>query len=127
MSLIRMGADADTVHFLDDVDLTFSMDSRSSAREQMTNLEFAVKPIVLRASYRDIMLITTIATKAVDLYGKSQNNSRAATTKAVSLYEGPSQPSRSNATRSNRQTIGQAHVLVSREQVPFKKIQWLDD
>lgn len=123
MSLIRMGADEDTVRFLDNVDLTFSMDSRSSTREQMTNVEFAVKPIVFRASYRDIMLITTIATKAVDLYGKSQNNS---SMKVTQSHEGPSQTSRSNATRIDRQVVGQARVLISREQVHPEKIQWLD-
>lgn len=117
-----MGADADTVRFLDDVDLTFSMDSRSSTREQMTGMEFAVKPIVFRASYRDIMLITTIATKALDLYGKSQNNARVASTKATLPYEGPSQTSRSNATRNDIQTVGRARVLVSREQVYLEKI-----
>ncbi|KAG1757583.1 vacuolar protein sorting-associated protein 13 [Suillus lakei] len=120
MSLIRMGADADTVRFLDDVDLTFSMDSRSSTREQMTSMELAAKPIVFRASYRDIMLITTIASRAVDLYGKSQSNSSmtsTASTKSAQQYEGPSQASRSNVTRSHRHTIGEARVLVSKEQL----------
>lgn len=120
MSLIRMGADADTVRFLDDVDLTFSMDSRSSTREQMTSMELAVKPIVFRASYRDIILITTIASKALDLYGKSQNNSSVtstASTKSAQPNVGPSQASRSNVTRSHRQAFGEARVLVSKEQV----------
>lgn len=120
MSLIRMGADADTVRFLDDVDLTFSMDSRSSTREQMTSMELAVKPIVFRASYRDIILITTIASKALDLYGKSQNNSSVtstASTKSAQPYVGPSQASRSNATRSHRHAFGEARVLVSKEQL----------
>jgi vacuolar protein sorting-associated protein 13A/C len=127
MSLIRMGADADTVRFLDDVDLTFSIDSRSSTREQMTSMELAAKPIVFRASYRDIMLITTIASKAVDLYGKSQNNSSmtiTASTKAAQPYEGPSQ-ARSNTTRSHRHTVGEARVLVSKEQVRRDKIHWI--
>ncbi|KAG2072635.1 DUF1162-domain-containing protein [Suillus decipiens] len=120
MSLIRMGADADTVRFLDDVDLTFSMDSRSSTQEQMTSMELAAKPIVFRASYRDIMLITTITSKAVDLYGKYQNNfsvTSTASTKSAQPYEGPSQISRSNAMRSHRHAIGEARVLVSKEQL----------
>jgi vacuolar protein sorting-associated protein 13A/C len=120
MSLIRMGADSDTVRFLDDVDLTFSMDSRSSSREQMMSMELAAKPIVFRASYRDIILITTIASKAVDLYGKSQNNSSVTSTasmKSAQPYEGPSQASRSNTTRNYRHAIGEVHVLVSKEQV----------
>lgn len=123
-----MGADADTVRFLDDVDLTFSMDSQSSTREQMTSMELAVKPIVFRASYRDIMLITTIASKAIDLYGKSQDNSSVtstASTKIAQPYEGASQASRSNATRSHRYAIGEARVLVSKEQVRRDKIHWL--
>ncbi|KAG1730516.1 vacuolar protein sorting-associated protein 13, partial [Suillus paluster] len=104
MSLIRMGADADTSRFLDSVDLTFSMDGRSSTREQMTSMELAAKPIIFRASFRDITLITTIARKTVDIYS----------TKSAQLaYKGPSQTSRS--TRSHRQTIRQA--VMSKEQL----------
>ncbi|KAH7930968.1 vacuolar protein sorting-associated protein 13 [Leucogyrophana mollusca] len=120
MSLIRMGADADTVRFLDDVDVTFSLDSRTSKREQVTSMEIGVKPIVLRASYRDIMLMTTIATKAVELYGKSQNP-LPSTGSAVSTKS--SMPPHVQASRSaiskgsQHQTIGKARVVVSKEQL----------
>ncbi|KAJ6604648.1 vacuolar protein sorting-associated protein 13 [Mycena vulgaris] len=75
MSLIRMGKPSESVRFLDDVDLTFSLDSRSSSGHQMTSMEISAKPIVFRASYRDINMITTIVNKAIELSGDSQGQS----------------------------------------------------
>ncbi|KDR84988.1 hypothetical protein GALMADRAFT_233521 [Galerina marginata CBS 339.88] len=74
MSLMSMGRAAESVRFLDDVDLTFSLDSRSSSSQQMTNIEISLKPIVFRASYRDINLITSIVNKAIERYGNSQQS-----------------------------------------------------
>ena len=75
MSLVRMGGASESVRFLDDIDLTFSLDSRSSSSHQMTNIEIGVKPITFRASYRDINLITSIVNKAIEGYGNSQQSS----------------------------------------------------
>ncbi|CCL98963.1 uncharacterized protein FIBRA_00971 [Fibroporia radiculosa] len=62
MSLIRMGNETpESVRFMDDVDLTMSLDSRASSSQQLTSLEVSLKPLVFRASYRDINLITDIA------------------------------------------------------------------
>ncbi|KAI6047634.1 vacuolar protein sorting-associated protein 13 [Pisolithus marmoratus] len=72
MSLIQMGAESDAVRFLDEVDITLSLESRSSIQEQLLNIELSTNPIIFRVSYRDILLITAIATKASQLYGKSQ-------------------------------------------------------
>ncbi|KAF8640890.1 hypothetical protein AX17_000538 [Amanita inopinata Kibby_2008] len=74
MSLTRMGRPSENVRFLDDVNLTLSMDSRSSTSGQMTNIEIFCKSVIFRASYRDIMLITSIVNKAMNLYDKSQNS-----------------------------------------------------
>ncbi|KAF9015159.1 vacuolar protein sorting-associated protein 13 [Cyathus striatus] len=73
MSLLRMGKDAESVRFLDDLDFTATLDSRSSASQQTTSIEMTSKPIVIRASYRDIMLITSIMEKAIELYGSSSS------------------------------------------------------
>lgn len=67
MSLMNMGRTSESVRFLDDVDLTVSLDSRSS--QQMTNIEITAKSIIFRASYRDINLITSIVNKAIEVYG----------------------------------------------------------
>ncbi|KAF8898743.1 hypothetical protein BD779DRAFT_1795358 [Infundibulicybe gibba] len=99
MSMNRMDKASESVRFLDDVDLTFSLDSRSSSSQQMTSIEIAVKPIIFRASYRDITMITSIVNKAIELYGQSQN------------------PPPLDATVVDAKFIGNARVLMSKEQL----------
>ncbi|KAH9486936.1 Vacuolar protein sorting-associated protein 13 [Psilocybe cubensis] len=120
MSLMRMGRSAESVRFLDDVDLTFSVDSRSSSQQQMMNIELTSKPIVFRASYRDINLITSIVNKAIERYGNSQKSF--ASQKQDTIADGGSSsqtnriatPSRkSDGTRP--QPTGKARVLMSKE------------
>ncbi|KAH9849745.1 vacuolar protein sorting-associated protein 13 [Lenzites betulinus] len=118
MSLTRMGKPAESVRFLDDVDLTFALDSRTSAAHQSTSIEVAAQPIVFRASYRDIMLITTIVNKAIELYG---NSSKSADPERPGLEKAPSRPLLSNrkvsrATTSRIQPVGSAHVVTNKEQ-----------
>jgi vacuolar protein sorting-associated protein 13A/C len=123
MSLMRMGKAAEDVRFLDDVDLTLSLDSRTSSSQQMTSIEVTAKPIVFRASYRDINLIMTIVNKAIELYGNSQKPvSPAKGGPEESLVAKPlsnkrSKPSMSLSGKSGPQPIGKARVLMSKEQV----------
>lgn len=117
MSLTRMGKPAESVRFLDDLDLTFTLDSRASEAHQSTSIEVNALPIVFRASYRDIMLIMTIVNKAIELYGKSiQSQNKSESDKALTR---PGLTSRkiSRPTTSRVQPIGSAHVMMSREQV----------
>ncbi|KAG6381178.1 vacuolar protein sorting-associated protein 13 [Boletus reticuloceps] len=115
MSLIRMGTDSDTVRFLDDVDLTFSLDSRATEPEQHVSVESSSTEIVFRASYRDIMLITAIATRAIELYARSQRD--------IPVDEGQPSNMQTRATRSAlsavgmRRTLAQAHIIMSKEQM----------
>ena len=122
MSLLRMGKAPDSVRFLDDVDLTFSLDSRSSSSQQMTNIEVVAKPIVFRASYRDINLITSIVNKAIEKYGISQemltNQKQDDFQSQQKLISNPHEvvatlPSSYARSRS----IGKARVLMTKEQV----------
>ncbi|KAI0361599.1 vacuolar protein sorting-associated protein 13 [Trametes cingulata] len=119
MSLTRMGRPAESVRFLDDVDLTFTLDSRSSAAHQSTSIEVTALPIVFRASYRDIMLITTIVNKAIELYGSSnrpQDQGR------PGLDKSPSRPALQSARRASKPTnsrvqpVGNARVVTNKEQ-----------
>jgi len=116
MSLTHMGRDADDVSFLDEINLTFSLDNRVSASQQMTSIELNLKPIVFRASYRDIRLILTIFNAAMEAYSVSSGS-----TLQVNSQEGSSrQPKQISSSRSKsirQQSLGQAAVLVSREQV----------
>lgn len=127
MSLMRMGKSSERVRFLDEVDLTFSLDSRSSSSQQMTNMEINAKPIVFRASYRDINIITTIVNKAISLYGSSQKSSPAPDESAVTkpLLSRPSAVTKSNASKGGKsriQPVGKARVLVSKEKVYLLKL-----
>lgn len=117
MSLIRMGKTFENVRFLDDIDLTFSLDSRTSTQEQMTNIELAIKPIVFRAAYRDIHLIMAIINRAVELYGKSTSVA-GDTAAAISRSQDPT--SKYNTTQGARlqsHPVGRARVLMSKEHV----------
>ncbi len=118
MSLGRVGKPAESVRFLDDLDFTLTLDSRSSASHQSTSIEVTALPIVFRASYRDIMLIMTIVNKAIELYGKSSQSDqdKGASEKALSR---PAMQSRkvSRPTTSRTQPIGSARVVMNKEQV----------
>ncbi|KAL6309957.1 vacuolar protein sorting-associated protein 13 [Sparassis latifolia] len=123
MSLMRMGKLSESVRFMDDVDLTFTLDSRSSASQRTSNLEVSVKPIVFRASYRDILLISSIANKAVDLYNKSIQSSDADNTDTIEQPIGnnsrrPELKIRKSSRLASSQVrpVGRARVLISKEQ-----------
>jgi vacuolar protein sorting-associated protein 13A/C len=126
MALLRMGSPEDA-RILDDVDITLTLDSRTMSSHQMTSIDISFKPIVLRASYRDIMLILTIVNKAMEAYGrqtsaapssKSADPSQAVSTTAVRRASGGSvQGTRSNPGQSSNLPLGTAQVVLSREQV----------
>ncbi|KAJ7487596.1 vacuolar protein sorting-associated protein 13 [Mycena galericulata] len=113
MSLIRMGKPSESVRFLDDVDLTFSLDSRSSSGQQMTSMEISAKPIVFRASYRDINMIMAIVNKAIELYSDSQDQASPDDNVRPQSMR-PSQTQITKATAS-KQVVGKARVLMSKE------------
>ncbi|KAF8274093.1 hypothetical protein EI94DRAFT_1696360 [Lactarius quietus] len=91
------------------------------------NIDLTFKPIVLRASYRDIMLILTIVNKAIDAYGKqtsvvsSSKSTRPSlaisTTGASKFSGGPTQDVVSDRGEPSNQLLGTAHVVLSKEQL----------
>jgi vacuolar protein sorting-associated protein 13A/C len=121
MSLMRMGKPSESVRFLDDVDLTFSLDSRSSSVQQMISMEISAKPIVFRTSYRDIKLITSIVNTAIELYGNPQKpnatNDKASAVESLTNKPLEGQSSKSFASKFRSHPIGKARVLMSKEQV----------
>jgi vacuolar protein sorting-associated protein 13A/C len=109
---------------LDDVDLTLTLDSRMMSSHQMTSIDIAFKPIVLRASYRDIMLILTIVNKAMEAYGgqtSAAHSSEPANPSLAVSKAGARRASGGTAkgTRSysGQSPLGTAHVVLSKEQV----------
>ncbi|KAJ3842350.1 vacuolar protein sorting-associated protein 13 [Lentinula raphanica] len=125
MSLVQMGRPADTVRFLDDFDLTFSLDSRSSSSQLMSNIEVNARPIVFRASYRDITLISSIVNKAIELSSHSAESQTpaaqrdAATTRTRSSGGRRTRSSASKTTRNQTQSkpVGKARIITSKEQL----------
>ncbi|KAG2023495.1 hypothetical protein CC2G_001143 [Coprinopsis cinerea AmutBmut pab1-1] len=123
MSLIQMGRHTESARFLDDVDLTVSLDTRSSAAQQMTSIEINAKPIVFRASYRDINLITTIVNKAIELYANSPSASEHSNhdpsysiDRAIQGRKAETSVIHASAA-SKTAAIGKARVMMSKEQL----------
>lgn len=127
MSLLRMDKPSDSVRFLDDLDLTLSMDNRQWAAQQMSNIEITLHPVVFRVSYRDIHLITTIVNKAIELSTKSQSSvtngvpksksSLASRTKITDRQATPRSPSVVTRSRATIDTLETPQVVSTKEQV----------
>jgi len=114
MSLIQMGEKTETVKFLDGFDFTLSSDSRSSVSQQMMNLELSAKPIIVRASYRDISLITRIFNKAFERFGGPGGSG----IRCVEPTETRNSQKTTTLSRSTRpKTIGKASVRMTKQQV----------
>ena len=112
-----MGNAADTVRFLDEIDITFSLDSRNSMQENMTSMEIAVKPIVFRASYGDINLIMAIVNRALELYGKSASASAGPDPNISAISGSASKSDVPASTTSQSHPSGKARAVMSKEQV----------
>ena len=126
MSLVQMGRPSDTVRFLDEFDLTFSLDNRSTSSQLMTNMELNTRPIVFRASYRDITLITTIVNKAIELSSNSTNSSSTPESESAlglntKISEGrltrSSASKKVGGSKARAKPVGKARVITSKEQV----------
>ena len=118
MSLATMGKSADSVRFMDDVDVTLTVDDRSNDSQQSTNIEISIKPVVFRASYRDIMLISTIVNKAVTLYANISHSTDGTKDAQTPPASRPAARSRaSKMIQSQLHPVGHARALVAREQV----------
>lgn len=120
----------DTIRVLDDLDLTVSMDSRADAGRQVTSIEAAIEPVILRVSFRDILLINSIINRAIELSNRSNASPPAEAPNQKALETTTSGPktrgrSKSEVTRgtktqgSNRITDAslRAQVIVSKETV----------
>lgn len=120
----------DTIRVLDDLDLTVSMDSRADAGRQVTSIEAAIEPVILRVSFRDILLINSIINRAIELSNRSNASPPADVSNQKALETVTSGPktrgrSKSEVTRgtktqsSNRITDAslRAQVIVTKETV----------
>lgn len=74
--LCKMDKQDETIRILDDFDLNLSMDNRSEDGSQNTSIELDIQPLVLRLSNRDIVLVSGIVTRAVELSGSGDKPSK---------------------------------------------------
>ena len=116
---------SESVRFLDDVDLTFTLDSRATSFQQMTSIEIMMKPIVFRASYRDINLITSIANTALGRYNQSQQPQKStgeeghASDRIDTTTQRHGVVAMQATSSSLPRSVGMARVLMTKEQVTF--------
>ncbi|KAG0050250.1 hypothetical protein BGZ83_004992 [Gryganskiella cystojenkinii] len=74
MFLCKMDKRDDTcLRFIDNFDIALSMGTRSpTPGHQLTNITLDVRPLVLRLSYRDAMLVMDIVNKVTEMQSKAQ-------------------------------------------------------
>ncbi|ODO11680.1 hypothetical protein I350_00464 [Cryptococcus amylolentus CBS 6273] len=141
MSFGRMDRPNDRVKFLDDLSVALSLDTRRKGSQQMTNFDIDIPdPVIFRASYTNVMLITDIVNKATavatkalspaeapkDTSERERSNSLAATSSldasTVAAVASKQSRRRSSAGRRTsisrrRQSLERAQVIVSKEQL----------
>ncbi|WRT64162.1 uncharacterized protein IL334_001091 [Kwoniella shivajii] len=140
MSFGRMDRPNDRVKFLDDLNVSLSLDTRRRGAQQMTSFEVDIPDaIIFRASYTDMMLIvdivnkaTAVATKALAPEGQQEGTlpetrrdslTVDTATETTSMAVIPSKHSRKasvgrrSSTSRRRSSVEKAHVLVSKEQL----------
>ncbi|KAG8963047.1 hypothetical protein FRC03_003482 [Tulasnella sp. 419] len=123
MSLMSMNKPSDHVSFLDDIDITLSLDSRQSSGQQMTSIEITSQPIIFRASYRDINLIMTIVNKALELSANRSSSPTQSNKPSKSRSQLPSGPAKRRSRKSTgvhkskKAATSPAKVIMSKEKL----------
>jgi vacuolar protein sorting-associated protein 13A/C len=135
MSFGRMDRPNDRVRFLDELNVALSLDTRRKGSQQMTSYDVDIPdPVIFRASYTDIMLISDIANKAMAAAqkalapaGETKNKEPRRTslttgdaiTESTSIVAQPKtkQAARRTSVSKRRGSLDRASLLVSKEQV----------
>jgi vacuolar protein sorting-associated protein 13A/C len=125
--LCRMDRETESVRILDDFDLNLSMDNRSEDGSQSSSIELDVQPLVLRLSNRDVILVSSIVSRAIELSGNdndkkedtpTENDSRALVKRRPSEVQTASSAATKSRRRASSAAVKQkAEVLVTRESV----------
>jgi len=135
MSFGRMDRPNDRVKFLDELNVALSLDTRRKGSQQMTSIDVDIPdPVIFRASYSDIMLITDIANKAMAVAQKAlapadqsdpRSEKRSSLTTADAMTETTTgvvtvpakAATRRTSVSKRRGSIDKASLLVSKEQL----------
>ncbi|KAH8926014.1 hypothetical protein BT69DRAFT_1239533 [Atractiella rhizophila] len=119
MFFCSMDRQKDQIRFLDNFDVSLSMDSRSEGLRIITSVDLRLTELVLRVSYRDVLLIQRIVNKAAELSSTSNSDVSAdKSTRAISNRTDVTE--RITSKRSNRKALPRAEVVMSKEQLRAK-------
>nr|ODO02780.1 vacuolar protein sorting-associated protein vps13 [Cryptococcus depauperatus CBS 7855] len=148
MSFGRMDLPHERVKFLDDLNLALALDTKQKGSQRMTSFDVDIPdPIIFRASYTNIMLISDIVNKAMSVATKTSSqfevsrddgNGDATSPAPTSTNQGSLKPSngskysrRRGSTNTHRrslskkgQSLEKPQVIISKEQASFL-IHWI--
>lgn len=77
MFMCRMNRPKDTVRLVDNFDIAMSLDSRDAGgplQQTNTSIEVNVDPIILRVSLKDMLMISNVINRAIELSSKTVSN-----------------------------------------------------
>lgn len=77
MFMCRMNRPKDTLRLVDNFDIAMSLDSRGaegSSHQSNTSIEVNIDPIILRVSLKDLIMISNVVTKAIEMSNQSHTN-----------------------------------------------------
>ena len=123
-----MDKQVESVRVLDNFDINLSLDNRGDGRHQVTSVELDLQALTFRLSYRDILLVTSIVNRAIELSSQmpdreDQERVDGASTGAVARVDVTSAKSTRTRAMSSSQaprrqsSVPKAKVIMSKETV----------
>jgi len=123
--LCKMDKQKETIRILDDFDLNLSMDNRQDNGNQVSNIELDMQALVVRLSNRDVFLVSSIVSRAIELSASpEEEENKKKQEKASQKPQRPVKAKQSSqaltaSTRNGRRPSGarppKAEVIVTRE------------
>lgn len=115
----------DTIRFLDNFDVTLSMDNRADRGRQVTSIDINMQPLVFRVSFHDILLINSIINRAIEMSNRATVPLPAPPAQPLAKTSMVRKPSQTSTTRpaagARRLSVGnreiKAQVIMSKETV----------
>lgn len=117
MLLCRMDRRREKIRVLDDFDLTMTLDKRADSGRLVTSIDVAVQALILRVSPRDIFLIASIVSRAIELSNKTSGQDQGD-------GDGPSHPD-PQAVQSSKHTRSRS-LSTSRKRAPSNAAPKID-
>jgi vacuolar protein sorting-associated protein 13A/C len=116
-----MNTPSDAVSFLENMDVSLSLDNRTQSGHDTMTIDLNLQPIIIRASLRDINLILAIFSRAAELSAQNQTKNTPMNSgmvdSAVTTTSMSSTPPKVTAASSTQGVPPQATLIVTNETV----------